>query len=225
MPIRINLLAEAQAAEELRRRDPVKRALCIGGLIVAVVLFWSSSLQLKMMSNKDKLGAMEAALNSQTNGYQEVIAGQKRLVESEQKLAALQRLATNRFLWASVLNQLQQTTVNDVDLLHLKGEQTYLLTEAVKPRTNEFKAVLPGKPATVTEKIALILKAKDLGPGPGDQVARFKEAIANAPYFQLLLGKTNEVKLTSLSAPQLDPDAGKPSVSFTLECPFPAKVR
>ena len=27
MPIRLNLLAEAQAAEELRRRDPVKRAL------------------------------------------------------------------------------------------------------------------------------------------------------------------------------------------------------
>jgi len=27
MPIRINLLAEAQAAEDLRRRDPVKRSV------------------------------------------------------------------------------------------------------------------------------------------------------------------------------------------------------
>ncbi len=35
MPIRLNLLAEAQAAEEMRRRDPVKRALWLAGLIIA----------------------------------------------------------------------------------------------------------------------------------------------------------------------------------------------
>jgi len=42
MPIRLNLLAEAQAAEEARRRDPVKRAIWIGALLVSVVLVWSS---------------------------------------------------------------------------------------------------------------------------------------------------------------------------------------
>ena len=30
MPIRLNLLAEAQEAEEMRRQDPVKRALLVG---------------------------------------------------------------------------------------------------------------------------------------------------------------------------------------------------
>ena len=78
---------------------------------------------------------------------------------------------------------------------------------------------------SITEKIALTLRARDLGPGPGDQIGRFKEAIASAPYFQLLLGKTNEVKLTNLSAPQLDLDTGKPCVLFTLECRFLEKVR
>ena len=33
MPIRLNLLAEAQAAEDLRRRDPVKRALWLARLM------------------------------------------------------------------------------------------------------------------------------------------------------------------------------------------------
>jgi hypothetical protein len=225
MPIRINLLAEDQAAEELRRQDPVKRALWIGGLIVALGLVWSSSLQMQIISEKGKLSELAVSLNSQTNGYQQVVASQKRLVDTEQKLGALQQLATNRFLWASVLNPLQQTAVNDVDLLQLKGEQTFVRTEEIKPRTNEFKVVLPGKPATVTEKTALILKARDLGPGPGDQIGRFKDAIANAPYFQSLLGKTNEVKLTSLSAPQVDLDSGKPCVLFTIECRFSEKVR
>ena len=38
MPIRINLLAEAQAAEEMRRKDPVKRAVWIGGFVIFLVL-------------------------------------------------------------------------------------------------------------------------------------------------------------------------------------------
>jgi len=37
MPIRINLLAEAKAAEELRRHDPVKRVIFGGALAVALV--------------------------------------------------------------------------------------------------------------------------------------------------------------------------------------------
>ena len=38
MPIRINLLAEAQAAEEMRRRDPVKRALWGASIVVVGVI-------------------------------------------------------------------------------------------------------------------------------------------------------------------------------------------
>lgn len=41
MPIRLNLLAEAQAMEEMRRRDPVKRAIWVGSLLVAVALAWA----------------------------------------------------------------------------------------------------------------------------------------------------------------------------------------
>jgi len=38
MPIRINLLAESQALEEMRRRDPVKRAIWVGVLVVSLLL-------------------------------------------------------------------------------------------------------------------------------------------------------------------------------------------
>jgi hypothetical protein len=55
MPIKINLLAEAQIAEDLRRSDPVKRAIFIGALLVALALVWSSSLQLEAMIAKSEL--------------------------------------------------------------------------------------------------------------------------------------------------------------------------
>lgn len=225
MPIRLNLLAEAQAAEELRRRDPVKRAIWIGGLVVALVVVAGSSLQFKISSQKDQLNALERQLNLQTNEYHLAQTEKKKLEETVDKLAALRRLATNRFLWATALNAMQQTTVEDVDLLHLKGEQTYMLTEETKARTNELNQVIPAKPATVSERIVLTLRAKDVGPGPGNQITKFKDAIASSPYFQGMLGKTNEVNLTSRQPPQVDPDSGKPCVLFTLECRFPEKVR
>ena len=55
MPIRINLLAESQALEDMRRRDPVKRAIWVGVFLGLVILAWSSSLQLKAMVAKGKL--------------------------------------------------------------------------------------------------------------------------------------------------------------------------
>ena len=40
MSIRINLLAEAQIAEDLRRRDPVKRAIFAGAFLVVLALVY-----------------------------------------------------------------------------------------------------------------------------------------------------------------------------------------
>jgi len=38
MPIRINLLAEARALEELRRKDPVKRVAVVGILLFLLLI-------------------------------------------------------------------------------------------------------------------------------------------------------------------------------------------
>jgi hypothetical protein len=224
MPIRLNLLAEALAAEEVRRRDPVKRAMWIAGLLVAVMLVWSSSLQLQAMLAKNGLGRVEAQMNSHTNDYRQVLDNQKKSVEINQKLLALQKLSSNRFLNGPVLNALQQTTVEDVELIRLKIDQTYALVEEVKPRTNDTR-VVAGKPATITEKIVLALEGKDSSANAGDQVNKFKEAVAKHPYFQEKLGRTNEVSLKNLSAPTISPDTSRACVLFTLECRFPEVTR
>ena len=125
---------------------------------------------------------------------------------------------------ANPLNALQTATVEGVQLVRLKVTQTYLLNPEVKPKTNDSR-VIPGKPATATEQITLVLEAKDSGSRPGEQVSKFKEALSAAPYFQNTLGKTNEIKLVSLSPPQPGVESGRLHVLFSFECRFPEKTR
>src|SRR5207245_10913601 len=92
MPIRINLLAEAQALEELRRREPVKRAIWAGVIICAGVLAWCSWLQLRAMRAKNELTRIEAEMASDNKQYQVVEANRKKLSDIEHKLGSLQKM-------------------------------------------------------------------------------------------------------------------------------------
>ena len=222
MPIRINLLAEAQAEEELRRKDPVKRAVGIGVLLVLLLLAWSSSLQLKSLLAKGQLSHLESEIALRTNEFAQVNENTRKLADANLKLESLHRLASNRLLYGSLLNALQQTTISDVQLMRFRTDQAYFLTEATKAKTNADH-VIPGRPATATERIVVTLDAKDSSANPGDQVNKFKQAIADCPYFQAAMGKTNEVRLVNLSPPQTL--GGRPYVLFTLECRFPEQTR
>jgi len=223
MPIRLNLLAEAQAAEDMRRRDPVKRAVWVAALLVCLMLVWSSSLQLKAIMLSSEVSRAEGTMKAFTNDFQQVLQNQKKVEDVRHKLAALQQLATNRFLQANALNALQQTIVDDVQLIHLRTEQTYAFTDEVKARTNDTR-VIPGKPATATEKILVSLEGSDSSSNPGDQVLKYKEAVATNSYFKQMTGKPNSVGLKSLSPPDISA-SGRRSVFFTLECRFPEITR
>jgi hypothetical protein len=222
MPIRINLLAEAQALEELRRRDPIKRAIWSGAALVFIIVAWSASLQVKAMMIKGELNKVDEQIAKQTNEYQVVLGHQRKLAEANRKLVSLYQVSTNRLLYGTLLNALQQTTLDDVQLIRFRAEQSYTLTDEVKAKTNEDR-VIPGRPATVTERVLLTLDAKDNGANPGDQVNRYKQTLVECPYFKTILTKTNEVRLASLSPPQVTDS--KPFVLFTLECRYPEKTR
>jgi hypothetical protein len=223
MPIQINLLAEAHAIEELRRRDPVKRAVWVGVALVIVVLAWSSSIQLKAMIARGELNRVAAQLSTRTNEFQLVLGNQRKLIEANRKLSMLQEMATNRMLHGTLLNALQQTTLDDVQLTRLKTDEAYIYNEEIKTKTNANDRVIPGKPASVTERIFVTLEARDSGANPGDQVNKFKQTVSQGAYFQAALGKTNEVRLANLSPPQFVD--GKTCVLFTLECRYPEKTR
>jgi hypothetical protein len=223
MPIRINLLAEAQAVEDLRRRDPIKRVIFGGVLVVALMLAWWSWLQLRVMVANQHLSQVQAQIQTHTNAYQVVLVGQRKISEAKQNLAALQKLTSSRFLQGDLLEALQHATVPGVQLMRLRVDQTYVGTAATASETNDT-IVKPGRPGTVTESIVVSLDARDSSSSPGDQVNKFKDIISQEPYFQAALDKTNGVRLMNLSPPQVGPD-GKPSVLFTLQCKFPDLMR
>src|SRR4029434_3673614 len=132
MAIRLNLLAEAQALEELRRRDPAKRAIIIGACAAVAMLVWSSSVQLRIFLLKSEVKNLETQVNSRTNEYNTALKFQKQLTDTRQKALALHQLATNRFLQGSALNALQQTVTSDVQLRRFRSEQAFVLTQASK---------------------------------------------------------------------------------------------
>ena len=222
MPIRINLLAEALEEEDLRQRDPVKRAIYVGSLLAVLTLVWWSSTLLEYMLERSGLGQIQAEIDSRTNEYNVVNINLKKIADVQNRLDALQKLSAARFLQGSFLNALQQVYVPNVQPIRLRLEQTYSLSAGIAPKTNDF-GVVAGRPAVCTERKVLFLDARDFSPNPGDQVNKFKAALASQAYFSLNFNPTNGVRLASLSPPQTSSDS-KPFVTFSLECRFADKT-
>lgn len=216
MPIRINLLAEARAAEEQRRHDPVKRAIYIGAFLFVFALAWSSTLQLEAMRSNKDLSLVQTEIQSHTNEYNHVTSDLNKLSDIRAKLAQLQTLSDDRFLQGNLLNALQQIKLPNIQLIRLHVGQSYQLVDG-KPAP---KAIA----AKAIEKIVISMDVRDSSPNPGDQVNKLKDLVASLPYFQSVMDKTNGIRLSNLSAPQTGAD-GKPYVLFTLECQLPDQTR
>ncbi|HVU09210.1 MAG TPA: hypothetical protein VHG89_11770 [Verrucomicrobiae bacterium] len=211
MPIRINLLAEAQAAEESRRRDPFRFFIYGGIVVVALTFAVYSWFQLKVVVANRGLTQIQNQIQVLTNDNQRVVSNLKTITEDKAKLVALQKLTANRFLEGNLFNALQMATVDGVSLTRLRVQQSY-------------SPVKKGKRTNIVESVVVFLDAQDAGKNPGDQVNKFKDVIANQTYFKTMLSPTNGVLLTGLSAPQNDPN-GRPFVSFTVECHYPDYTR
>jgi hypothetical protein len=224
MPIHLNLLAEDLEQEELRRKNPVKRALWVSGFVVFLVLLWGLTLFFKIVVVNSEVAALESKWKEMEQRVKQVDDDRKRKRDTERNLSALLQYTTNRFLWANALNALQQTWVENAQLVHLKVEQSYLQNEPVKAPAGSASAAA-AKALTASEKIVVHLDGRDAGAKPGEQVPRYKETLLAYPFFQGNLQKTNSILLTSLSAPQTDPAKKTSFVQFGLQLNFQEKER
>jgi hypothetical protein len=210
MPIRINLLAEAQAAEDLRRRDPVKRVVAIAVLAIAGMLVWWSTLQMKVMMANHQWNSMQYKIDTETNSFQIAQANNALIAAEKSKLLDLKKLTNARMLQGNLLNALQKVTVDNIQLTAIKVDQSFI------PQR--------GKTPSVTENTIVTLDGRDSSSNPGDQVGKFKAALAAQAYFKQTLERTNGITLIDESSPQQD-SLGKTFVLFTLQIHFPDKKR
>jgi hypothetical protein len=125
MPIRINLLAEEQAAEEMRRRDPIKRAIFAGAALTALMLGWIGITQMNVMAARRELADHTARLQKVEDSSKEVRTHQVAVGDFQNKAKALEKYSRNRFYWGTLLDAVQQLTVDSVRLMEIKSEQRY----------------------------------------------------------------------------------------------------
>jgi hypothetical protein len=223
MSIKINLLAEALAEEDLRRRDPVKRAIFLGAFLIALSLVWFSSILLVHVIANQELTRVQADIQSHTNDYSQVQIKLKKIADAQKRLEALQKLSDSRFLQGNLMNAFQQLYVPNVQLTRLRIDQSYAVAGGTADVAGP-NGVIPGRSGVATEKILITLDAKDYSANSGDAVNRFQDALSKQAYFKSSLNPTNGIRLSNLSAPQSSFDS-KPYVLFTMECRFSDKAR
>ena len=207
MPIRVNLLAEAQEAEEASRKNPVKRALWFAGFLVALVLLGMLRLgadilfvQWRYNSMERQSDAIRVQLAAETNNL-------LKIAKIDRKLEALSLLSTNRFLWAPLFNALQKTTVDDIRVIRVSGEQACKEEPARIVGRGPTKRRIPGE---VFEKISVNIQAIDTS--PQEQACHlFKKQLNAGQYFVNTIKRPDGFVLGDL-LPLPGPDKSDPSV-------------
>jgi hypothetical protein len=229
MPIRLNLLAEQFAAEEARRRDPVKRASWIAGFIVGLVLLVGAYYQTKIYFAGRALAAEKTKLHSLEKESGTAAKNLKRTKDIENRLAAINAFATNRFLWASTLNALQHVMVDNITVVKIKGDQDFG-TEQVKPTKKELDAGIAKGEAPKTrevarERIALTIEARDYA-NPADlNYNQFISRVSGADLFKSAFDGAEGFVLKDRLPRQALPGSTREFIPFSIECRFPERKR
>jgi hypothetical protein len=223
MAIRINLLAEEQAAEEMRRKNPVKLGIWFGGFFVAVFLIWILELQLEIGVSKSTYNAIEQSWKDNTKRYASVTNNMARMAQIDHRLASLERLSTNRFFWAPVLNALQQTMIDGIQFIRVTGVQKYTKED---PKITGAGSTAKKLPGAMVESVSLYIEAKDFHPNL-ENYSKFKETLCNYDFFVKNLGRKDGFILDgTLSGVTVEAsDTSRQFVTFKLASHWPEKRR
>jgi hypothetical protein len=137
------LLAEQQAMEEARRRDPVKRAAIWVGMLAGGMLAWTALIQMEISRARGSLEVVEARLKTIEENSKDLHTAWQVNGQIESRLALLDKYTTNRFYWAVALNALQQTVIDQVRVMQFKSSHTYANNAEVRFRTNVVVSLEP----------------------------------------------------------------------------------
>jgi hypothetical protein len=147
MPIKINLLAEQQAAEELRRKDPIKRAVFAGVGLMVLMIGWIAMTQMQVWAARYELNTNVTRLKKVEESSKQAKNRQVASLDAESRLKALDRYAANRFFWGTFLDALQHVAVDSIRLTEVRAEQKYNVTDSIKLFTTNLVVKFTPPPA------------------------------------------------------------------------------
>jgi len=214
--IRINLLAERQAAAEARRRNPVRRMAMAGGAVVALTLLWATWLGWQVWHLRS---GVAASLASQA-AIKEGLESEDRLNAERNSLAinALYTHAANRVLYAPVLNALQFVSVTNIQVQQLRIHR--------EPDNEEVPAAAgSGAPRTYIYYETVVLDLVLRNYGDSTSYEAWAEALLTEPFFKEHLRTNSPVLLNSSSQYQpdsLNPERGEYKLDV-VSCFFPRR--
>lgn len=186
MPIRINLLAAEQAAEDLRRRDPIKRAIFGGCALVILMIGWIGITQLQVRAARNDLTEQTNRLAKLEISSKQVRNSQVAALDGNSRVKALELYSGNRFFWGTFLDALQKVAVDNVRLTDVRADQRHSSAEANKFFTTNLQVTYtPPPPAW---KFWAATKEQ---PPVSSLVSNLLTSITNAPPFT-----TNTLKYT-----------------------------
>lgn len=234
MPIKINLLAEQIEERERRRRDPVKRAMYVAGSIVALFLLFVGSLQWTIMGRGGEINDLEATFKKLESDYKKALALEKDIQVYKNKNQALITYGRERFLWATVLDELQYAMVDNLKVIQVTGSQKFLI-EKQKDNKLDKEGILEkaGSPARSTERTVFNIQALDYGNG-GDDWNHFEfKSLVESRFSDRFFGTSEKsdnevlgkVTMQNLSSPLIDPITGVRFRNLEIDCEFPQIIR
>lgn len=220
--IRINLLAETLAEEEMRRRDPVKRAYVVAALLFGLTVGWLLHARSNATKAEDQLRDLELKWTKLKPRCGQVTNNRVRTREIDKiVLPALERLATNRFLWSHTLDALQYCMIPDIEVTELLGRHSYSNKGySVDPIT---KKAIEYRVTSVTETVTLTLKCSDFAPESARNHIRYMDNLVSFQYFRERLRKMTPYEPLGIKTLG-DPAAHKPGI-FTFTCYFAPQTR
>lgn len=162
--VRINMLAEKLEAAEARRRDPVRRLAFAGAALVGVTLAYSASLGWELWTLRQTVArTIEQVENAEKSLQSPERAAAERTAAA---IPALYQFATNRVLFAPLLNALQFVTVDGIELQQLSVQRTVERT----PVTNGVAQGKSQKTFKYTEQVKLTVALRNYGEYPNYEV-------------------------------------------------------
>jgi len=213
-------MAEAQALEEARLHNPVKLGIWIAGFFVAVVGLWIAKVHIDIYFAKNTLATLNATWNANETSYSNVTSNQALISATKAKIAALDHLQTNRFLWGPVLNALQNSVVTQVTVTRIWGLQT-IEREANKAIGSgaSLKTILG---TANFEKVKLSVSGKDYSPS-AEGYKNYEDALNQSEFFAKKMGGREGFTIEGAPGPKVPDAPGSPreSRAFTLTNQLP----